>query len=365
MQEMKFKIISMLIFLSGFLFYSCHAGMINDFEDGDDVNNVGTGNLRVYEAYNDWQTLSVVPGGANGSSYAARIVKDGSENPCGENDRCSTPINGLYYGRHYTYLFSDANAQGIPYEATADSDRLSMYIKAPVGHNQTVSQTPANLHLGTYTLIPGGTGNGTHFYHWFNIQGSDYWTKIIANSHPEHQVAVCLDLVNNPVEWDYWPRMTRLYLQGILCSSTANETWMIDEITGYTPSESEDDDHITSISCTYLGNGRFQLGWFGSSSYDDISDTFDVYYSSNPLLNHNYASGTLGVDNLSDVIYGYDISNYFSTTIDTGIESGDIYFAIKCNAADAPAYVSKIDYYISDTNMDTIAPASPSGLAVN
>lgn len=359
---MRLNLATFIIIL--FLWGPAAADIINDLEDNDATNNIGTGYITKYESdFNqgpDPQTSSIVSPGANGSDYCFQLTVDGSEDAeTGNGGQCL--IDGLYYGNLYAYIFSAISGQGVRIPATAGHDRISFWVKLGINVPEGASY---NLNVGTYTLNPDDPNqaqNGTHFYHWFNIPQSAYWTKCIVNSHPQTQCDVAARPTNNPVAWDYWPNMTRFYVDATGCSTTGGYTGYLDEFIAYSPSEPEDDDNIGSLSCTYMGAGRFILHWYNSPSSLGplVEDTYDVYYSASPLTNANYTSGTLIDDDVTQAPGrgGTYYDNYFVSDVNTGITSGTVYFAIKDNAGDAPAYVSKIDYAIdgvSDTTPPTV-----------
>src|SRR5690606_25351715 len=89
--------------------------------------------------------------------------------------------------------------------------RLSFFIKLPKEFPQMAD---TNFHIGTYTRDPiNGShySDGTHYYHYFNIPGSEYWTKVICNRHPQHLVGVKIDPGINPTSWEYYDGFTRFY----------------------------------------------------------------------------------------------------------------------------------------------------------
>lgn len=364
-----------LISLSSIIFLLCSSlalgDMLENFEDQNVVCSDANWTYDVYSGEGDLGSITIVSGGAAGTDYCGRTSILPDSNPTSDGDHCSTQhSDGYYYGRNYTDIDDVLGAINQQYMSSlAGSSRLSFWLKLPSDFPQVTGEaTAANFHVGTYQTYPDGylysnsassyygtAGAGYHPYHWFNIKPSTggHWTRCIANKHPQHITSVSGDPGNDPYNYDYW-MVNRLYWETYPCWPVDSEAYYfyLDEIEGITDTEPQDDTYITGLYVTYHGSGSFTVGWNGSTMYADISDTFDVYFSASPLTNANYStSGTLANDDLAETGYGYDISNYYETTISTGITTGTVYFAIKCNNVSAPAYVSKIDYPLTSPSV--------------
>ena len=249
-------------------------------------------------------------------------------------------------------------------------DRFSFYMKIPSNYPL---QPDRNCNVGTYTADPSISeplyNDGHHYYHLFNIKGSEYWSKCVFNQHPRHRSGVGqTDPGVNPETWNYYDGFTRFYIQLLPYPDPPSpitlpfDVW-VDNLEFYHTDEPENDDNISSIICTYEGDGQFWMSWRCNHYYDaeDPASTnpheYRVYYATQALTNSNY--NTLGTEvegwpfqrETGSGIYDYTTTGSFNT----GISSGTIYFAIK-DISDGSSVVSKIDYHFSDINS-----ISPSG----
>ena len=270
---------------------------------------------------------------------------------------------------HIWYI-QNVNAKNFIDEAhNGGFDRFSFYLKIPGDYPL---QPDRNCNLGTYTTDPSNSEplyhDGHHYYHFFNIKGSEYWSKCVFNQHPRHRSGVgSTDPGVNPETWNYYDGFTRFYVQLLpypdppLPITLPFDVW-IDNLKFYHSAEPENDDNISSIICTYEGDGQFWMSWRGNHYYDAIDPAstnpheYRVYYASSLLTNANY--NTIGTEvpggpfqkETGNGIYDYNTTGSFNT----GITSGEIYFAIK-DISDSSVVVSKIDYHISETT-DLIPP---------
>jgi len=263
-----------------------------------------------------------------------------------------------------TYI-ANANAKVLIPQAYG-ANRCSFYIKIPADYPLAAD---ANLHFGTYTRHPidgSPYQNGSHYYHYLNIPGSIHWSKVICNQHPQHQVGVSVDPGVNPTSpsWNYYDGFTRFYFEAKPIETSPVSlpaNWYADEIQFYTITEPENDITVNSIICTYMGSGRFIIGWHGSSQYStgncDDHD-YEVRYSENPITNSNYLSATIvGNSPFSQYPGSY---NYWQADFTVPIVTGTVYFAIKDLDYSSP-YVSKIDYPIDGSSGANNTPHADAG----
>ncbi|GEM_PF-1983408 len=267
-------------------------------------------------------------------------------------------------GNIYLMYYADPERKVLIPQASG-ANRMSFYIKLPSGYPLSADY---NFHVGTYTRDPVNGDlfqNGSHYYHYFNIPGTGNWTKIVCNQHPQHEVGVKVDPGDNPVSWGYYNGFTRFYLDMQPQSPIALPwTGHIDEVKFYSISEPENDETINSISCSYFGNGRFQIGWHGNSQYTHNNHRYEIRYSTSPITNANYSTALLvpgGPFRLAPGAYNF-IKADFTITVNNGKR---YYFAIK-DIDSASSYVSKIDYWVGDqvSSSDTTPPAAPGGVGV-
>ena len=309
-------------------------------------------------------TLEVSPNGAfaayNGGDYTPRVQTLSNDGTLGANGTSKCLKNyiedggcDIYYWPNYGYEEWIPQADGC--------DRLTFWIKLP---SDFPAANDRNFNVGTYTddpEYPPATKEGQqHYYHFLNLIGSEYWTKVKLNRHPQLKNVAPDDPVNNPTSiygttWDYWDGMCEFYVMTEGHDIyTPPWTLYLDEFSFSVEPEAENDDNINSISCVYLGSGQFRLGWYGNSRLSYNGDTYNVYYASVPLTNANYSSvGTLGASNVSKTAQAY---GSLATTISTGITTGTVYFAIK-DLDDDSTVVSKIDYPI---DAGSSSPSTPS-----
>lgn len=324
------------------------AEILSNFEQGDLSTSTG-GYFSEYEADRthgpDIQTVGIANNhGAEGTS---RCLYD-------------TVTEGNVYLMYY------ANPERkVIIPQSSGANRLSFYIKLPNGY-PLASDT--NFNVGTYTRDPINGDpfqNGNHYYHLFNLPGTGNWTKIVCNQHPQHEVGVRVDPGDNPVFWGYYNGFTRFYLDMVPQSPIALPwTCYIDEVKFYSVSEPENDVAINSISCSYFGNGHFQIGWHGNSQYTHNNHRYEVRYSTLPISNANYSSAYVvpgGPFRLVSGAYNFIKADF---TISTS-NGRRYYFAIKDIDSDIP-YVSKIDYFVGGSSLptDSTPPFAPGGLII-
>lgn len=234
-------------------------------------------------------------------------------------------------------------------EETRGANRMSAWIKLPVGYEQGHDR---NFHFGTYTRDPKVVSNsaGTHYYHYFNLPPSVYWHKIIANEHPLKLSGSKSEISDNPTSpsWHYYDGFTRFYFH---CKDYATKPegeweWLIDEVEFYHESEPENTVSINAISCSYFGEGHFQIGWYGEFRISN-NHHYEVRYSTSPITNANYLSCTIvpRCSNLVKVPNSYSwVKADFSISVQ---DNTRYYFAIKDLDSDN-RYVTRIDYPLGD-----------------
>ncbi len=323
------------------------AEMLSAFEQGN-LNTSTGGFFREYESDRthgpDYQTITV----------------DNSQGAEGTSACLSDTVTE---GNIYIMYYANPDRKVLIPQASG-ANRMSFYIKLPDGYPLA---NDYNFHVGTYTRDPINGDpfqNGDHYYHYFNITGSNYWTKIVCNTHPNHQVGVKVDPGNDPVPWGYYNGFTRFYLD-MQPQSPVPLPWTgyVDEIKFYYVDEPENDDTINSISCIYFGNGRFQIGWHGNSQYSHNGHRYEVRYSNTPITNANYSSATVvpggpfrrTPESVNFMKAGFTINN---------VKEGSRYFfAIKDIDSGIP-YVSKIDYLVNGSTGDNSPPLPPVGISI-
>jgi hypothetical protein len=339
-------ILILIIFFSFFgVVENSQSATLIDFEDG--LYSSSGGHFRYYMEGDSELTLDTTQGmgGTNQSLH----------------------VNTLLNNFHVWYIQNDEHRDLIP--EGYGTDRMSFYVELP---NNYPSANDYNFHVGTYTRDPEITSTdlGHHYYHLFNITGSDYPIKFIINQHPQHlSGASGLTIEDNPDEWNYFDGFTRFYLS---C-----EPWddppisnpfvsYLDEVQFYSVTEPENDETINSISCNYIGEGNFIIGWHGNSQYDPNYHDYQVKYSTSPITNDNYEEATdLPGNPTFTMEIASGVYNYIEADFTIPVtENQPYYFAIK-DLDLATNYVSKIDYTVYPLTSDTTPPSAPSGLGVN
>lgn len=321
------------------------AEALSDFEDGTLATSTG-GEFRKYEGVpgdsdTRVQTIEVTTGiGAAGSSHSMHL--------------------NITEGNSCVYYYSIPGQKLLIPQADG-ANRLSFYMRLPEGYPRGGDN---NFHVGTYTRDPESTDlsyNGDHFYHYFSLPGTSHWTRIVCNTHPNHKNVAPEDPENNPVAWGYFDGFTRFYLAALRDHTTYPWDVYYDDVKFYVASEAENDDNINSIACTYMGEGRFIVGWRGNSQYVHNGDTYDLYWSTSPITNANYTSATKAAEAVALKVGTY---NWMEADITIPATSGTVYFAIK-DLDDDSTVVSKIDYAIdeeSDTTPPTVTTIINSGI---
>lgn len=383
-----------VIFLLVSFLPTCQAVIVADFEDTINTNlSTGTG----YEWCPEWE--SGVGFSNNNAFYQdADHYKSGSHSLriyC--ND---TNISSWMY---------DVDLSGWRYLTEAHNagyDRMSFYIWLPEAYPLAPASgeygfRDHNFNVGTYTIYPstseplvshdnsGWAGtegsdqiwNHPHFYHLFNIKGSQYATKCVMNEHPGAESdrdnydpganPTSVLQGERPGTWDYYNGLTRIYFQALpydappSSAATLPYNVYLDKLELYATSEEENDANISQIACTYMGSGQFWLTWRGNPYYaisnpgSSSPDSYEVYYASVPLTNTNYSSVGTKVSGTFARTSDWAVTDFISSgQFSTGITSGTVYFAIK-DISDGSTVVSKIDYPI------TTPPTTPTGLSVS
>ncbi len=322
-----------------------------DFESGQNTDNP-EGGQNGYFRYHTSATdkLPVDSPGAAGTQYCLKYL---------------SPVDLV---QPQAFYINDPAGRTIIAEAQG-ANRFQAWIKLPPEYKQGPDR---NVHLGTYTrdpLIPSNL-QGNHYYHYFNIPGSPYWSKLIANEHPCHLVSTKVELTDNPTApaWNYYDGFTRFYL-----SCAGNDEidglrpktdwyWYFDQVGFYRESEPENTVSINAVSCSYFGDGHFQLNWHGQYRTQD-NHHYEARYSTAPITNANYAAATLapGCDNLVKVPGGYSWVRADFTIKET---AKHYYFAIKDLDSDSP-YVTRIDYEIFLDGSSASALSPPANLRIS
>ena len=322
------------------------ASMLTDFETGENTNGSiggGTGYFRHQSGKENY--LPVVSPGAQGTNYCVEYITESWE--LAEN------------GDHPQSFYIDHPSLRTLIEEADGANRMKAWIKLPEGYELGNSY---NLHIGTYTRDPEVSSNslGAHYYHYFNVPASDYWSLIIANEHPQAQSGSNNEIGNNPTlvqGWNYYEGFTRFYFHNKGGSWPAVGTWsyLIDEVEFYHEDEPENTQDITSLSCSYFGEGHFQLNWHGDLRVEPNPHFYEVRYSNFLITNANYTSATIapGCTSVTEVDGSY---NWMSADFTIPITDGTAYFAIKDLSSDNP-YVTRIDYPISLEQNDLTPPS--------
>lgn len=321
------------------------AEALSNFEDGNLITSTG-GEFQKYEG---------IPGDSD-----TRIQTIDVANDIGAAGSSRSMHLSITEGNSCAYYFSIPGQKALIPQADA-AERLSFYMRLPIGYPRGGDN---NFHVGTYTRDPDSgdlSYNGDHFYHYFSLPGTDHWTKIVCNKHPQHKNVAPEDPINDPVPWSYYNGFTRFYLAAL--QDYVSYPWDVyyDEFKFYVTSEPENEANINSIACTYMGEGRFIMGWRGNSQYVHNGNKFDVYWSASPISNANYSSSMKVAEAVGLKAGTY---NWIETEFTVPMSSGTAYFAIK-DLDDNSSVVSKIDYTINDAYIDSTAPISPSGLIIN
>jgi len=346
MRNKKMKtVVLILMFLVGILGFgeNIGAGMLNDFETS--LFSPSGGHFRPYHPENDPPN---------------QIITLDSTTAAIGNQSCKS--TNMLQTFHIWYIQNDNWKNFIDEAHNGGFDRFSFYMKIPSDYPL---EPDRNCNVGTYTTDPSISeplyNDGHHYYHYFNIKGSEYWSKCVFNQHPRHRSGHNgEDPGVNPETWNYYDGFTRFYIQLLpypdppLPITLPFDVW-IDNLEFYHTAEPENDDNISSIICTYEGDGKFWLSWRCNHYYDEVDPSstnpheYKVYYALSQLTNANY--NTVGTEVIGGPFQretGYGIYDYTTTgSFSSGIDSGDIYFAIK-DISDGSSVVSKIDYYISD-----------------
>lgn len=166
----------------------------------------------------------------------------------------------------------------------------------------------------------------------------------------------------NPETWNYFDGFTRFYLELLPLNDCPIELpfdSLVDEVKFFRTSEPENDETISSISCTYQGDGLFQIGWHGNSQYEHNGHRYEVSYSTNPITNANYPSATVVPGGPFSRLEGSYNFMFAEFTIQVQDDTR-YYFAIKDIDWDIP-YISKIDDPIGEVSTAGMEPNADAG----
>ena len=257
-------------------------------------------------------------------------------------------------------------------QASKGCNRMVLYMKIPNGD--------FTFHIGTYTKDPNGhtTQLGTHYYHYFRLKGDNkkYWTKLLINEHPQHLVGEKYDPGDNPTivrGWNYFDGMSRMYLE-MKYSPWSNDSSLfspykvsVDEILFYTESRKENTYSINSIAVTYFGDGEFNIDWRSFSQYEIHYETFEVRYSTSPIVTETdyenaelvpgSPSGGWGQENV-----GHHDNDYRAHFVINNIHPETrYYFAIKDLYPGHPKEFTTIDYFVPPEEGSNMFPSANAG----
>jgi len=242
-------------------------------------------------------------------------------------------------GGFYVYKLNDDRANGIP--EVSGANRISFYTKLPSNFNTLYhySGVPKNynIHFGTYTRDPDGSYGissnlGRHFYHWFNLQGQgNYWTKIIIDQHPQHEVSQSGDPIDNPTldsGFNYIEGLTRWYFK--IKANLIQPPWtmQMDELTYYNDSRPMPP-KIASIAITQASATTFIVNFASTDegAGEGFVNRYEIRVSTSPIDSNNFYSTPIAV---ADAFTG-DYERYIHAEVTgldlTGIDT--VYFAIR------------------------------------
>ncbi len=263
-------------------------------------------------------------------------------------------------------------------DASKNTNRMILYAKIPYAGDGSQH----TFHIGTYSKNPAtaaSTSNvGMHWYHYYEVRGNDeYWMKFYMNEHPQHMVSSDDAPVNNPTlpEFDYFDGLTRIYFQ--MKYSPFESNWpgpysiLIDEISFYKENRIENDYSINGVVITYFGNGKFDIDWSSFSQYAVMPGTYEIKYSTEPILtDQDYANANLvpsspqngwGEDNI-----GHHENHYrASFTISKINNNLTYYFAIKDLYENHPQTFKLVDYSVNAVNSDqSITIVAPKNVSI-
>jgi hypothetical protein len=318
----------------------CFSATLVDYEN-DSLQSGSGGAFRYYQAGRSILSLESTQG------------MDGTNQ--------SLHVNTLEDNFHIWWIQNPNQRDLIP--ESLGCNRMSFFVKLP--ENYPISsrgQTDNNFHLGTYTRDPQISSNiqGVHYYHYFNIQGSAYPIKFVANNRPQHRVSDHGTVETNPESWNYFDGFTRFYLELLPLSGCPIQlpfVSFVDEVKFYSTSEPENDETISSISCAYQGSGLFQIGWHGNSQYQHNGHRYEVRYSTSPITNANYSSATVAPGGPFSRLAGS--YNFIMAEFTVQVQDNTrYYFAIKDIDSNIP-YVTKIDYPLGNVETRLAPPSAP------
>ena len=359
-----------IIFLMILLFFDVRVGITGMLADFDLNWSLNTTDMIVERSDSIPAGLLNTLDTGHASPQVFSLNSDVGEGAEGDTGYLHTSVDGFGSdGDYKTYImyWGDHDISSGGYY-TKDTNRMVMYTKLPDGE--------FIFHLGTYSRTPGTTGSnmGRHFYHYLNLKGNNnkYWTKIIFNQHPTHEVDSKIDPGDNPCSWDYFEGLTRIYWE--MKYSTWPDAWApytvsVDNIEFYWEDRIENTTSINSISATYFGGGEFNIDWQSFSVYEIHYETFEVRYSKAPIEDAtDYANATIvpgspsdgwGQENIGHHDNDYR-ANFTLPSVSTGTR---YYFAVKDLYSSHPKDFTRIDYLIQ--NGVNSSPPPIEGLSIN
>ncbi len=220
-------------------------------------------------------------------------------------------------------------------------NRLTFWIKAPTNASQS-SDEGHNVELGTYVKrvqnadpYSDETGGG-HYYHFFNIQPTDTWTKVVVNMHPNHQRGGVgsyewgnLPYPTGESQYNYWDVFTSFYFEFdpyVTSFGTYPKVYKFDGFEFYKEPYQENDDQVYNIAATYvLAEKKIIMSWSRNKNEETINHEVRYSFSNIHEIGWNAATPAPGGILIPN---GYQGMTYKSTAIPTG-SNQKIYLAIK------------------------------------
>lgn len=250
-------------------------------------------------------------------------------------------------GNFYLYIYSTFVSKPILDQA-ADADRLTAYVAIPPDYPESNYYT---MHVGTYTkdtTTPDGD-SGPHYYHWFGLIGSNYYSKIIINQHPQAEVGSEVDPGVNPQTWDYLSNLYRFYLDASFCSPLGEYSAYFDEIQFEDIAPAVDDaENVASIACSYIGAGEYRIVWYRNTHSTEYSGhTYSVRWANAPITTANYSEATLVSNTIVRTPSANETTDAFEVNFTIAKTSGTVYFGIYDETANN-GLVTAFDYIIAE-----------------
>ncbi len=223
-------------------------------------------------------------------------------------------------------------------------NRMELWVLLPPGVEKQPTTT-TNFHIGTYYRPTTGARNdnetigGWHLYHYYNLEYTGRWHKLLMDFHPStsraggpwprgsDEVGV-LEYPTNEPGYNYFDLLTSMYFRILFDRPSYPVDMYMDNVRFYKEPNLENEDQVYSINGVYVPTtNELQVGW--KRNKEDGGVIYEVYYAFSDIHTLGITGATLAPSgSLSTIGTGYNGMEYVNNTISMGANTS-IFIAIK------------------------------------